>query len=196
MEFEVNFAPHKKTNLGLELLKKTWLVILVLAVSVGIIVFLGFFAKRITQKSTHMVNVGQEFLKVTQEQRRVSDLTALLSQCQKERLAWTQKVTALSEAIPQEIFLTSLEFEKVKKGGGRSLREQDRDKLVLKGFVLPSGRGDPASSIQTFMKNLKAQPTFMAGFEDPVLVSVNKSQQDKRDEGVEFKFHLLRKREG
>lgn len=195
MEFEINFLPQNR-NRWLAHVKGKELLIACLVLGVIITVsFIGFYSKGITKKPQKLVAIGQDFLKVTQEKGKVSGVAALLSTLKKERLNWTEKMVSLSDATPSQVFLTSLEYSKEKTGTGGSSNIKNREKLVIKGVVIPSGEESPSSSIQSFMQNLKNNASFMAGFEAPVLISVNNYQKEGRGEGLEFEFQLLRKQD-
>jgi hypothetical protein len=195
MEFEINFLPQNK-NPWLRHVKGKELLIAGLVLGLIIIVsFIGYYSKGITQKPQKLVALGQDFLKLTQEKGKVAGVVALLSKLKKERLNWTEKMVSLSDATPSQVFLTSLEYSKEKTGAGGSSNKKNREKLVIKGVVIPSGEESPSSSIQSFMQNLKNNPSFMAGFEAPVLISVNNSRKEGQGEGLEFEFQLLRKQD-
>jgi hypothetical protein len=51
---------------------------------------------------------------------------------------------------------------------------------------------DLAHSLQEFMKALKDNPTFMSGFQDPILIVVNKSRKedDPQEERLNFEVQL------
>ena len=194
MEFEINFLPQNK-NRWLEYLKGKGLLIscLILGALIIMVFLIGFYSKGITKKPQKLAMLGQDFLQVTQEKGKVSALVTLLSQLQKEKINWTEKMVSLGSATPEQIFLTSLGYSKVKAGTGGSRNVKEREKLVIKGVAIPSASGSPSSSIQNFMKNLKNNPSFMAGFEAPVLISVNNYEKEEQQEGIEFEFHLFRK---
>jgi hypothetical protein len=195
MEFEINFLPQNRNRWlahvkGKELLIAGLVLAFIITVS-----FIGFYSKGITKKPQKLVAIGQDFLKVSQEKGKVSGVAALLSTLKKERLNWTEKMASLSDATPSQVFLTSLEYSKEKTGARGSSNIKNREKLVIKGVVIPSGEESPSSSIQSFMQNLKNNASFMAGFEAPVLISVNNSQKEGQGEGLEFEFQLLRKQD-
>jgi len=195
MEFEINFLPQNRNRWlahvkGKELLIAGLVLAFIITVS-----FIGFYSKGITKKPQKLVAIGQDFLKVSQEKGTVSGVAALLSKLKKERLNWTEKMASLSDATPSQVFLTSLEYSKEKTGARGSSNIKNREKLVIKGVVIPSGEESPSSSIQSFMQNLKNNASFMAGFEAPVLISVNNSQKEGQGEGLEFEFQLLRKQD-
>jgi len=195
MEFEINFLPQNRNRWlahvkGKELLIAGLVLAFIITVS-----FIGFYSKGITKKPQKLVAIGQDFLKVSQEKGKVSGVAALLSKLKKERLNWTEKMASLSDATPSQVFLTSLEYSKEKTGARGSSNIKNREKLVIKGVVIPSGEESPSSSIQSFMQNLKNNASFMAGFESPVLISVNNSQKEGQGEGLEFEFQLLRKQD-
>jgi|APFre7841882724_1041349.scaffolds.fasta_scaffold36587_2 hypothetical protein len=195
MEFEINFLPQNRNRWlahvkGKELLIAGLVLAFIITVS-----FIGFYSKGITKKPQKLVAIGQDFLKVSQEKGKVSGVAALLSKLKKERLNWTEKMASLSDATPSQVFLTSLEYSKEKTGARGSSNIKNREKLVIKGVVIPSGEESPSSSIQSFMQNLKNNASFMAGFEAPVLISVNNSQKEGQGEGLEFEFQLLRKQD-
>ncbi len=195
MEFEINFLPQNR-NRWLAHVKGKELLIACLVLGFIITVsFIGFYSKGITKKPQKLVAIGQDFLKVTQEKGKVSGVAALLSKLKKERLNWTEKMVSLSDATPSQVFLISLEYSKEKTGTGGSSNIKNREKLVIKGVVIPSGEESPSSSIQSFMQNLKNNASFMAGFEAPVLISVNNYQKEGQGEGLEFEFQLLRKQD-
>ena len=195
MEFEINFLPQNR-NRWLRNVKGKELLIAGLVLGFIITVsFIGYYSKGITKKPQKLVAIGQDFLKVTQEKGKVSGVAALLSKLKKERLNWTEKMVSLSDATPSQVFLTSLEYSKEKTGAGGSSNIKNREKLVIKGVVIPSGEESPSSSIQSFMQNLKNNASFMAGFEAPVLISVNNYQKEGQGEGLEFEFQLLRKQD-
>jgi len=195
MEFEINFLPQNR-NRWLRNVKGKELLIAGLVLGFIIIVsIIGFYSKGITKKPQKLVAIGQDFLKVTQEKGKVSNTAALLSKLKKERLKWTEKMVLLSDATPSQIFLTSLEYSKEKTGAGGSGNKKNREKLVIKGVVIPLGEESLSSSIQSFMQNLKNNSSFMAGFEAPVLISVNNYQKEGQGEGLEFEFQLLRKQD-
>jgi len=193
MEFEVNLLPHKSYTAWLETLKKSRLIILLLVLGVSFVLLLGIHAKVITKKTSQMVTSGQEFLKITLEKEKVSSLVKLLSQLKDKRIIWTDKLISLSEATPDRVFLTAMEFEKAKSGAGVRRGEEKRDKLVLQGVVVASTDEDPAFFIQKFMKDLKNNLSFMSGFEDPVLVSVSNSRKEDQKVSLDFEFCLFRK---
>ena len=195
MEFEINFLPQNRNRWlahvkGKELLIAGLVLAFIITVS-----FIGFYSKGITKKPQKLVAIGQDFLKVSQEKGKVSGVAALLSKLKKERLNWTEKMVSLSDATPSQVFLTSLEYSKEKTGARGISNIKNREKLVIKGVVIPSGEESPSSSIQSFMQNLKNNASFMAGFEAPVLISVNNSQKEGQGEGLEFEFQLLRKQD-
>ena len=193
MEFEVNLLPHKSYTAWLETLKKSRLIILFLVLGVSFVLLLGIHAKVITKKTSQMVTSGQEFLKITLEKEKVSSLVKLLSQLKDKRIIWTDKLISLSEATPDRVFLTAMEFEKAKSGAGVRRGEEKRDKLVLQGVVVASTDEDPAFFIQKFMKDLKNNLSFMSGFEDPVLLSVSNSRKEDQKVSLDFEFCLFRK---
>jgi len=195
MEFEINFLPQNR-NRWLRNVKGKELLIAGLVLGFIITVsFIGFYSKGIIKKPQKLVVLGQDFLKVTQEKGKVSVTAALLSKLKKERLNWTEKMVSLSDATPSQIFLTSLEYSKEKTGAGGRSNKKNREKLVIKGVVIPLGEESPSSSIQSFMQNLKNNAPFMTGFEAPVLISVNNYQKEGQGEGLEFEFQLLRKQD-
>jgi len=195
MEFEINFLPQNR-NRWLAHVKGKELLIAGLVLGFIITVsFISFYSKGITKKPQKLVALGQDFLKVNQEKGKVSGVVTLLSKLKKERLNWTEKMVSLSDATPSQVFLTSLEYSKEKTGARGSSNIKNREKLVIKGVVIPSGEESPSSSIQSFMQNLKNNASFMAGFEAPVLISVNNSQKEGQGEGLEFEFQLLRKQD-
>lgn len=195
MEFEINFLPQNR-NRWLRHVKGKELLIVGLVLGFIITVsFIGFYSKGITKKPQKLVALGQDFLKVNQEKGNVSGVSALLSKLKKERINWTEKMVSLSDATPSQVFLTSLEYSKEKTGTGGSRNIKNREKLVIKGVVIPSGDESPSSSVQIFMQNLKNHPSFMTGFEAPVLISANNYQKEGQWEGLEFEFQLLRKQD-
>ena len=195
MEFEINFLPQNR-NRWLAHVKGKELLIAGLVLGFIITVsFISFYSKGITKKPQKLVALGQDFLKVNQEKGKVSGVVTLLSKLKKERLNWTEKMVSLSDATPSQVFLTSLEYTKEKTGTGSSSNIKNREKLVIKGVVIPSGEESPSSSIQSFMQNLKNNASFMAGFEAPVLISANNYQKEGQWEGLEFEFQLLRKQD-
>jgi hypothetical protein len=195
MEFEINFL-SKNRNRWLRNVKAKELLIAGLAIGFIIAVSLiGYYSKGITQKPQKLVAIGQDFLKVTQEKGKVSGVVALLSKLKKERLNWTEKMVSLSDSTPSQVFLTSLEYSKGKTVAGDSSNIKNREKLVIKAVVIPSGEESPSSSIQSFMQNLKNHSSFMVGFEAPVLISVSNYQKEGQGGGLEFEFQLLRKQD-
>ena len=196
MEFEINFLP-KNRNRWLRYVKGRDRLIAGLVIGFIITIsFIGFYSKGFTKKPQKLVALGQDFLKVTQEKGKVSGVIGLLSKLKKERLNWTEKMVALSDSTPSQVFLTSLEYSTEKAGTGGSSNIKNREKLIIKGVVISAGEQSPSSSVQSFMQNLKNNSWFMAGFEPPVLISVNNYQKEGQGEGLEFEFQLLRKQDG
>ena len=195
MEFEINFLPQNRNRWLAHVKGKELLIAGLVLAFIVTVSFIGFYSKGITKKPQKLVAIGQDFLKVSQEKGKVSGVAALLSKLKKERLNWTEKMASLSDATPSQVFLTSLEYSKEKTGARGSSNIKNREKLVIKGVVIPSGEESPSSSIQSFMQNLKNNASFMAGFEAPVLISVNNSQKEGQGEGLEFEFQLLRKQD-
>jgi hypothetical protein len=194
MEFEINFLPQNR-NRWLRNVKGKEFLIAGLVLGIITVSFIGFYSKGITKKPQKLVAIGQDFLRINQEKGKVSGVAALLSKLKKERLNWTEKTVFLSDATPSQVFLTSLEYSKEKTGAGGSSNKKNREKLVIKGVVIPLGEESPSSSIQSFMQNLKNNASFMAGFEAPVLISVNNYQKEGQGEGLEFEFQLFRKQD-
>jgi hypothetical protein len=194
MEFEINFLPQNR-NRWLRNVKGKEFLIAGLVLGIITVSFIGFYSKGITKKPQKLVAIGQDFLRINQEKGKVSGTAALLSKLKKERLNWTEKTVSLSDATPSQVFLTSLEYSKEKTGAGGSSNKKNREKLVIKGVVIPLGEESPSSSIQSFMQNLKNNASFMAGFEAPVLISVNNYQKEGQGEGLEFEFQLFRKQD-
>ncbi len=193
MEFEVNLLPHKPYGIWLETLKKGWIVLLLLILGASIILFLVIHAKVITRKTTQVVTSGQEFLKVTLERERVSRLVNCLYQIQNERIKWSDKLISLSEVTPNQIFLTSIEFESGKARIGARSPSEKKDMLIVQGVVIASAGEDPSDYVQKFMKDLKDNSPFMTDFEGPILVSVSSSQEKGELSSLNFVFHLFRK---
>lgn len=194
MEFEINLLTKKQRTFRGETFKKGGLIILLLVLGLGIIVFLSIHAKLITKKTTQVVSSGQEFLKISMEKEKVSSLVKLLFQLQKERVLWADKLRALSDATPDQVFLTSMEFKREKLRTGGSSGEPGNEKVVLHGVVITPAGEDPSSSMQRFMEGLKKNPSFMSGLVAPILVSVSNARQEEgQRESLDFEFHLLRK---
>jgi len=193
MEFEINLLPSRPYNFWLETLKKNRFVILFSILGIGLILLVGMYARVITKKTTQVVTSGQEFVKVTLEREKVSSLVKKLYELQNERIVWSEKLVSLSEATPDQVFLTAMEFEEGKARFGGSSSEEKTGKLVLQGVVVTAAGEDPSSFIQQFMQQLKANPSFMAGFQDPVLVSVSNPREEEQRVTLDFEFQLLQK---
>lgn len=193
MEFEINFLTQKKSTLLAEHVKRYRLPIMGGLLGVAVVLFVVFYGSVLTRKTSQVVTSGQEFVRLTVEKDKVASLVNVLRRVQDQRIPWTDKLELLSEATPDQVVLTSLDFKEVKSPGGTAPSEKDRAKLVLRGTVIPSGTGDPARSIQEFMEALKKSAAFMSGFENPVLVSVNNARNAAQQDTLEFEFHLFRK---
>lgn len=193
MEFEINLIPYRPYNLWLEKLKKNRLIVLLAILGVSLILIVGIYARVIMKKTTQVVSSGQEFVKITLEKEQVSSLVKKLYELQNERTMWSEKLMSLSDATPDQVFLTAMEFEEEKsRTGGRSGGGKN-DKLALQGVVVTSTGEDPSFFIQQFMQDLKANPSFMAGFQDPVLVSVSNPREEDQRITLDFEFQLFRK---
>jgi hypothetical protein len=159
----------------------------------SVLIIVGIYARTIMKKTTQVVTSGQEFVKIKLEKERVSSLVRKLHELENTRTVWSQKLMSLSDATPDQVFLTAMEFEEEqsrslgRSGGGAN------GKLILQGVVVTATGEDPSFFIQRFMQRLKSHPSFMAGFQDPVLVSVSNPREEDRRITLDFEFHLLKK---
>lgn len=193
MEFEINFLTQKKSTILAEQVRRFRVAIMGALLGVAVVLFFVFYGSVLTRKTTQVVTSGQEFVRLTVEKDKAAGLVNVLRRLQNQRIPWTEKLEILSEATPDEVFLTFLDFKETRSQGGAAPSDKDRAKLVLRGTVVPSGRGDPADAIQHFMEALKKSAAFMSGFESPVLVAVNNARTATEQDTLEFEFHLFRK---
>jgi len=193
MEFEINLLPYRPYNFWLETLQKNRLVILLSVLGLSLVLIVGIYARVIMKKTTQVVSSGQEFVKITLEKEKVSSLVKKLYELEDERTMWSEKLMSLSDATPDQVFLTAMEFEEEKSRTGGSSGGGKNDKLVLQGVVVTATGEDPSFFIQQFMRDLKDNPSFMAGFKDPVLVSVSNPREKNQRITLDFEFQLFRK---
>ncbi|MBN2466657.1 MAG: hypothetical protein JXD19_00780 [Deltaproteobacteria bacterium] len=198
MEFEINFLTYKKSTIFLESIlakarhlntAKVRLISLLLLLGLVTVLLGSFYSKSISRKTTRVVTTGQSFLKVTLEKEKMANLVNLLLEVQKKRIAWWEKLTSISELVPDQVFLTSMELQEERSGGGA--KREENEQLVLKGVVVNAGGSDPSQYIDKFMKDLKSNPSFMAGLDEPLLVSVSNSTGSHAN--VEFEVHLAKR---
>lgn len=193
MEFEINLLPHKPYNLWLEKAKRNRAAIVLSILGLSLILLVGIYARVITKKTTQVVASGQEFVKVTLEREKVSGLVKKLYEVQDAKTVWSEKLMSLSDATPDQVFLTAMKFEEEKSRTRRSSSEGKTGKLVLQGVVVTAPGEDPSFFIQKFMQELKTNPSFMAGFRDPVLISVSNPREEHQRITLDFEFHLLQR---
>ena len=193
MEFEINLLPCKPYNFWVETVQKNRMAILLSVLALSLILIVGIYARVIMKKTTQVVSSGQEFVKITIEKEKVSSLVKKLYDLENERTMWSEKLMSLSDATPDQVFLTAMEFEEEKSRAGGSSGGRRNGKLILQGVVVTATGEDPSFFIQQVMQELKANPSFMAGFQDPVLVSVSNPQEEDQRITLDFEFHLLRK---
>lgn len=192
MEFEVNLLRKKHGIASKERGKRRSLIILLaILTGLGLLAFLSIHSNIIRKNTARVVTSGQQFRKISLEKEKVSNLSDLLQQLENQKITWSDKLRCLSLTIPDRVFLTSLEFQKEASQSARS-RAKEKDKLVLRGVVISVTGEDLAHSLQEFMKALKDNPIFMSGFQDPILVVVNKSRKedDPQEERLTFEVQL------
>jgi hypothetical protein len=192
MEFEVNLLKKKHGIASKERGKRRSLIILLaILTGLGLLTFLSSHSNIIRKNTARVVTSGQQFRKISLEKEKVSNLSDLLQQLEKQKITWSDKLRCLSLTIPERVFLTSLEFQKETSQSARSTAK-GKDKLVLRGVVISVTGEDLAHSLQEFMTALKDNPTFMSGFQDPILVVVNKSRKedDPQEERLNFEVQL------
>ncbi len=125
------------------------------------------FVARLAQLEVQATEANQ----LTAAVKLLNDQRAVYERVDLARSQWGARLNILSDQLPDEIWLTELEFD-------------PSNGLVIHGVALSHG-GQEIVQLERFAKDLKANPVFSAAIRDLQLKSV-KSVQEQAIELVEF----------
>ena len=112
---------------------------------------------------------------------------SLTSELKGKQIWWTSKLQALSELIPENIWINRLSVQKsapaprkVSSPGAKASPAKVRSSvtLILEGFALP-GDNRGLRSIENFARQLKENPTFSKIIEEINLTTVTRTEREK-----------------
>lgn len=137
------------------------------------------------------VDFQKELQRLRVERNEVSKILTILRHMENERIVWSEKLWALSNTIPDELWLNAMETRMINiKEKGRVPKKLEV--LVLKGIALSQGRPGTPEPVNEFIRNLKETQTFNNDYNTPQLFFVSDTRGAK-GKVKDLEFHLVRK---